>query len=102
MLECKPCYDRLLDFAYGLLDEPEAAEVRAHVTSCAACHAALTAVQAEQKLLAHAARAIRVVPEFAVPSETTPAKEEQPAALPLSAGPAPKRSFWRRPIVGWA
>jgi hypothetical protein len=102
MLECKPCHERLLDFVYGLLDEPEAAEVRAHVTGCPACQAALTAVQAEQKLLAHAARAVRVVPEFAVPSETTPAREQQPAALPMAAAPTVKRSIWRHPIAGWA
>ncbi len=101
MLECKPCHDRLLDFVYGLLDDAEAAEVRTHVSGCAACQAALTSLQTEQKLLAHAARAVRVVPEFKAPSETTPAPE-QPATLPLDAGPAPRRSFWRRPIVGWA
>jgi Putative zinc-finger len=101
MLECKPCHDRLLDFVYGLLDEAEAAEVRAHVNACAACQAALTAAQAEQKMLARAARAIRVVPEFAAPSETAPAPVQQPATLPLVVGPEPKRSNWARPIVGW-
>jgi hypothetical protein len=99
MLQCNESNDRLLDFVYGLLDEQEVAEVRAHVTGCAACQATLVTAQAEQKLLAHAARAIRVVPEFAVPSETTPAQEQQPAALPFA---APKRSRWKRPIVGWA
>ena len=71
------------------------------MNSCADCQAALTAAQGEQKLLAHAARAIRAVPEFAVPGETAPAPAPQPATLPL-AGPAPKRSIWARPIVGWA
>ena len=71
MLECKSCHERLLDFVYGLLDEAEAADVRAHVAGCTACEAALTAAKAEQNLLAHAARAIRVVPVFTVPSETT-------------------------------
>ncbi len=103
MLECKPCRDRLLDDVYGLLDEPEAAQVRAHVSVCAACQTALTAAHAEHKLLAQAARAIRTVPEFAVPSETAPAPMEQAQTLPFVAAPlAAKRSMWRRPIVGWA
>src|SRR5258708_6872640 len=100
-MPCDQCRETLLDFVYGLLEESAVAQVRAHVTGCAACQAALVNAQAEQKMFARAARAVRVVPEFAVPSET-PAQSEQPATLPLTSEPALKRPIWKRPIVGWA
>ncbi|HZZ78939.1 MAG TPA: zf-HC2 domain-containing protein, partial [Gemmataceae bacterium] len=104
MLHCDQTQDLLLDFVYGVLEEPEQAKVRAHVHTCATCQSALKQAQVEQKTLSQAARAVRTVPEFAIPQETQPEQPpEVPApTLPFIADQPVKRSFWRRPIVRWA
>jgi hypothetical protein len=96
MATCEHCHNVLLDFVYGLLEETEAQEVREHLTACPTCQAALEKVQAQQKLLAHAARVIDKVPEFALPSHGTADAPQSPAE------PVSRRSLWRRPWVAWA
>lgn len=102
MLECQTCNDRLSEFVYGLLDDKEAAEVRAHLAECAACRDALAAVHDEQKLLGQAARAVRVVREFALPGETAPAKQDVPATLPFAPAQTSVRNVRGRRVLGWA
>lgn len=107
LTHCEHCRERLLDYAYGLLEVNELQETQSHLEVCAECQADLVTVQTEQKLLARAAKPITQVPEFTLPSVA-------PAAVPLEAavksladtlpypGPvAKKRSLWRRPWVAW-
>jgi hypothetical protein len=107
MSRCDVCNERLLDYVYGLLDGDELRETREHLHSCAACQTALAQVQAEQALMARAARAIENVPEFTLPSETTeiaPASSAPAAMMSASlpsAKPSSGRSFWQRPWVAW-
>jgi hypothetical protein len=96
MNTCEHCRDRLLDFAYGLLEGSELQETREHLNSCSKCQSALEGAQAEQKLLARAAHAITQVAEFALPAE-----KPLPETVPLTPVAEPKRSAWRRPWLAW-
>lgn len=109
MATCAHC-DRLFDYVYGLLEGPDLDEMRSHLRSCPVCQAELDKVQAHQNLLATAAKAIPVVPEFALPDDPTtpasPAPASAPQQLPptvpmMNAPPKRKRSFWRRPALAW-
>jgi hypothetical protein len=101
MNNCDQCRDRLLDYVYGLLDGNDLHDTREHLSSCSECQVALTAVQAEQKLLACAARAITEIPEFTLPID-------EPAIIPITQVPvadaspgSSKTPLWRRAWVGW-
>lgn len=98
MTNCEYCRDRLLEHVYGLLEENDLQELGEHLADCSDCQAALEEVRAEQQLLANAARAIMVVPEFALPA-SQPASV--PDTLPLSRAPAPNLAAWRRPWLAW-
>jgi alpha-2-macroglobulin-like protein len=56
MNTCHDYQTLLLDHLYGLLDEAEAAELRAHLEGCDACRASLAAAERQQHVLAAAAR----------------------------------------------
>ena len=68
MFSCEQCNELLVDYVYGLLEDIELQETREHLRDCAACQAALEQVQAEQSLMARAAKAVHEVPEFKLPS----------------------------------
>src|SRR5437763_1232886 len=99
MLSCPECSERLLDYLYGLLDEPEAQALREHLSSCAACQQALAEAKAQQNLLAQAARKYADVPMFEVPADE--AVTASPAVLPMQAPailpmPTRRRMSWKR------
>jgi len=70
MNTCDECADLLLDFLYGLLEAEEVQGLRDHLADCAACRTALAQAEAQQGLLARAARVVREVPAFVAPSES--------------------------------
>lgn len=101
------CHDQLWDYVYGLLDDAEAAGVRAHVEICPTCQVALSKVQAGQLELARAARAVPDVPLFTIPGQaaapaaaTLPAPATLPLAPASTPAPAPamrhprRRRYW--------
>ncbi|MCI0379540.1 MAG: zf-HC2 domain-containing protein [Gemmataceae bacterium] len=109
---CQTYQDRLLDFLYGLLDPPEADELRGHLAVCPSCQAALGEAEGQQGLFAKAAHVLREVPLFSAPGvEVEPALRAEcekpsyeiptPATLPLPSL-KPRRSALRRYWVGWA
>ncbi|MBI2804073.1 MAG: hypothetical protein HYX68_03715 [Planctomycetes bacterium] len=103
MTTCDFCRDRLLDFAYGLLEEGEHQELTEHLNFCADCQAGLERVRAEQRMLAQATHAIAEVPEFTLPaSEPAPVPTPNPATMPMSAPPPTARAVWRRAWVAWS
>jgi hypothetical protein len=89
-----------LDHVYAVLDEHDIEEMNEHLSVCQECQAALKDVQAEQELLASAARAITEVPEFAPPSDAPATIRFTQPKSPEVAG-ASRRPLWRRPWVGW-
>jgi hypothetical protein len=93
MLRCEECGELLLDLAYDLLDPGEALRVRAHLESCPDCRAAFQQALGQKTLLARAAFACPVVPEFSHPSDEAPA-ETPSETLPL----VPTASKNRRPV----
>jgi hypothetical protein len=104
MAHCEHCRERLFDYLFGLLEGAELETMRAHVAVCTECQAELARANSDSKLMARAARAISVVPEFTLPgdgAETTPAAPEAPSTLPISAPSGPK-PVWRRPWVVWS
>jgi hypothetical protein len=98
MLTCEHCRDRLLDYVYGLLEGGDLQETREHLHACAECQAALQRVQAQQKLMACAAKAVAEVAEFTLPLNQ-PASA--PPTLAMTPASAPKRPIWRRAWVAW-
>jgi hypothetical protein len=101
MPTCEHCQELLLDYVYALLEESELQEMREHLSACSSCQTVLAAAQAEQKLLAHAARAISNVPEFTLPTSQPAEVSPNATTVPLIVPSAPKRSVWRRPWVAW-
>ncbi|MSQ94338.1 MAG: hypothetical protein EXR98_07255 [Gemmataceae bacterium] len=99
MTTCQTCRDRLLDHAYGLLEGSDLQDLRAHLSHCTECQAALEEVRAEQQMLANAAKAITVVPAFVLPTDQPAAI---PETLPMSAAPSRKQSSWRRTWIAWS
>jgi hypothetical protein len=77
MVPCTHCRDHLLDFVYGLMEEPEEQDMRAHLAVCPDCQQGLRAAQVQQSLLARAAQPIRAVAEFAPPLEAPPARRRR-------------------------
>ncbi|HZI16017.1 MAG TPA: zf-HC2 domain-containing protein [Myxococcus sp.] len=92
--------DRLLDFAYGELPNPEARLVEAHLQGCARCTQALDdirGVRATMSQLSH-----EPAPDAGLESLLAYAHQ---AARRAAAGPEPKPSRWRRwllPVMGVA
>src|SRR5437588_13129731 len=75
MNPCDTYQAQLLHHTFGLLDEAEAADLQAHLRGCPACQAALARAQAQQRLLATAAKGEFPGVEF-----------RRPAAGPVGAG----------------
>src|SRR5437762_2186965 len=112
-------YDELLwDYVYGLLDQAQAEEVRAHVEACVDCMSALAQAEAHKQLLSRAARVVVSVPAFSAPGFSAPGQDIAPApsareeaepkdapgaapTLPMAAG-KPARWPWRRYWPAWA
>jgi anti-sigma factor RsiW len=85
---CGHCQAQLLDYLYDLLEPNEQRLVEQHLSTCAACQAALAGARGQQHLLAHAARL-----------EFPGVRFETPTSLPLSPRrPAltPVRRSWKR------
>ncbi len=99
MTTCEHCQDRLLDHAYGLLEEGDLQEVHEHLSHCVDCQAVWEEVRADQQLLATAAKAITVVPEFATPASALVPLSE---TVPLAPSARPRRSAWQRPWLVWS
>lgn len=97
---CQGCRDNLLDYLYDLLDEAEAAHLRAHLEGCPACQAALGQARAQQKLLAAAARLHFPGVTFAPPPEPAPvpAVTAQPAPSGVRNVLLPVKPRLRRPV----
>jgi hypothetical protein len=71
-----PCDDfqaQFLDHVYGLLEPEETARLGQHVKECGACRAALARAEAQQQLLAAAAKAGFPDVRFEAPAATLPA-----------------------------
>lgn len=115
MFTCEEFGAQLLDSLYGLLDESEAASLRAHLQSCPACQASLAHAERHKRLLSQAARVIPQFPAFSLPgsdltpaaADTTPADHESPASSPTLPFSSPgrdhsPRSALRRYWPGWA
>jgi hypothetical protein len=88
MVTCERCADLIWDDLYGLLNADQTAELRDHVAGCPACRAAQAEAEAQQRLVAKAARLYGVVAPFAVP-EAGEAQAPTPAAPPPDEAPAP-------------
>jgi hypothetical protein len=90
MPTCAECSELLLEYLYGLLDEPEAQELRDHVTVCSHCQEALAEAKNQQNLLARAARKFRDVPAFQPPADDlAPALANGKDQAPTHATPRP-------------
>src|SRR5262249_37616702 len=74
MYACHACQAQLLEYLYDLLDEADRQALAAHLGGCPACQAALVRAQAQQRLLAAAARL-----EFPAVRFTPPTAEAPPA-----------------------
>jgi hypothetical protein len=100
---CDRWQDLLLDFVYGLLDEQEAVELRAHLAQCPACQAELAKAEGSKDRLSRAALAIRDVAPFHPPVETLPSTLV-PAAVPASvpdSNPVAASSVPPKRGMGW-
>lgn len=102
-MNCRNFQDLMLDFVFGLLDEPEANAVREHIAACAACAAAFESAKLDQNKFGRAALAIKDIAPFELPAEhgteTSPAPQE-PAKAPAPV--PPKRGIRRITFVAWA
>jgi len=109
MYTCDECADLLLDFLYGLVEAGEVQRLSDHLADCASCRAALARAQAQQVLLARAARVARAVPAFVAPAESgikelsASQAPEHTLALPAAASPAlaTRAAPMRRPSRRW-
>src|SRR5947207_226167 len=93
MASCEQHQEQLLDYLYDLLDAAERQALQDHLGQCSACQAALARAQAQQKLLARAAKAKFPSVRFQPPAETVPAQTR-----PLRLDRFPQRRRW----AGWA
>lgn len=67
MMTCQGCQERLFEYVYGLLDEPDiAVELQSHLAQCANCKTAHQNVLHQQKLLSRACR-VETTIQFAAP-----------------------------------
>jgi anti-sigma factor RsiW len=125
MISCQHCQPSILDYLYGLLDEPEAIAVEAHLRECASCAAARAEAAKLQGLFARAAKAefpqvrfdpatIQQVPSAASKSRLSSRSLPSPLAEPSQpangknaslsggqssfAGRASRRGIW----IAWA
>src|SRR5688572_28762816 len=109
MATCASCNERLYDYVYGLLEGPDLDQMREHLRSCASCQVDFEKAQTHQNLMAMAAKAITIVPEFAPPTDAPTAPVQAPASaaplpatLPLTAAaPKSKRWYWS-PVAAWS
>jgi hypothetical protein len=111
MSTCEHCSNLFWDHLYGLLDEDQARTLHEHLAECPTCQTALAEAEAQQRLVAQAARVYDAVPLFHAPavepaapsSPTNGAAAEpgpEPATIPLA--PPPRRSKRRWPWVAAA
>lgn len=91
MVTCEHVQPQLLDYLYDLLDPFEVLALRQHLDGCAACQAGLAKAQAQQRVIARAAKTKFPSVSF-----------EAPATLPMQpiakAAARTKRPAWH----GWA
>lgn len=67
MTTCQGCQERLFEYVYGLLDEPEmAVAIQKHMAQCAGCEQSYQKVLQQQKMLAQASRFETAI-QFAAP-----------------------------------
>ena len=78
MMSCQHCQPLILDYSYGLLDEPEAVAIESHLRECATCSAVRNQVAQLQGLIARAAKStfprVRFDPASIKTSPTTQSK----------------------------
>jgi hypothetical protein len=99
MKTCEAYQDQLLEHLYGLLEADDARALTDHLASCVPCQAALARAQAQQRLLAAAAKTEFASVHFAAPTPPP----ERPAVLPLRATvPGVRASGWLRWAVAAA
>lgn len=103
MPTCEHCQALLLDFVYGLLEEPELAGLREHLANCRDCQSALAEAQGEQKTLARASLAVQSVPVLTLPTTAPPPVEVSSTAptIPALNAPISRRPRWRNPWIVW-
>jgi hypothetical protein len=105
MYTCDDLRELLWDYLYDLLEPEQSQAVRDHLAQCLPCRGCLEHAEAEQHLLAHAARLEEPVPVFQAP-EPEPEPETVPATLPLPApvttARAVDRKAYRPRLWPWA
>ncbi len=99
MYTCEQSREVLWDLLYGLLEAEQSQALRDHLSACPACRTALERAEADQRLVARAARWVESVPPFQVPETELTTAPEAPTApratLPL------RRPAARRPFRSW-
>jgi hypothetical protein len=100
MTPCDDYQNQLLDHLYGLLDGPEREALVEHLDGCASCREALAAAEAQQALLAAAAKTR--FPEVRFEPPAVPVAASQPISVPFVQPPRPARRNWRRWAVAAA
>jgi hypothetical protein len=90
LMNCERCQLNLEDFLYGELAERLAAEIREHLSGCAACSAERTRLESENALFA----------EFYEQTAVEPAVESW-AAIRARIAAEPIRSVEEEKVVGW-
>lgn len=102
MSRCEHHQTQMLDHLYGLLERTDVQALEEHLGGCAECRAALARAEAQQRLLADAARLEFAGLTFNAPSESTPALAKPQAILPLPSQPKRVSTVaWRR-ATRWA
>jgi hypothetical protein len=97
-MHCEDCHHLLIDLAYDELDDTREAEVRQHLTSCAACAEAWSALQTGRRAAARwvretppplSASVLAAVQSVALQSEGSASRSTPPADRPSAATASP-------------
>lgn len=116
MMSCQHCQPLILDYSYGLLDEPEAVAIESHLRECATCSAVRNQVAQLQGLIARAAKStfprVRFDPASIKTSPTTQSKtvaatrsipaQSTNASLLISSGSVAQTESRKGVWIAWA
>src|SRR5262245_31558856 len=102
MYACHACQAQLLEYLYDLLDEADRQALAAHLGGCPACQAALVRAQAQQRLLAAAARLEFPAVRFTPPTAEAPPVPPAPRTVLLPTRPRLRPAGQARALRRWA